>query len=204
MSKYLIALLNLIVLVNAPKVSAQHQAFETISAGAFLGYAATGNELLDRWDSKPSLQLSLQTPFYAGHLETGVRSTQFTNSPGFPGYSDFQSTFVYLGWGYDFALTDKLRVGPLLRFGNTFFSYDEAKLYTRPDVNWIYNFDTNESEFAYELLFRSVYRLSDNFSAYAEFTNNRTLTYHPVRLNYLSAGIIYTFSSPGWLKKVLK
>ena len=204
MPKLLIALITLFVVLYAPKASAQTEAFETISAGAFLGQTIAGNELLDRWESKPGLQFSLMAPFYAGKLETGIRYTQFTNSPEFPGYSDFQSTFIYLGWGYDFALSDKLKVGPLLRFGTAFYKYDEAKLYSRPGADWAYNFDTNESEFAYELLFRGAYRLSENFSAYAELTYNRTLTYHPIRLNYVTAGIIYTFDTPPWLKKVLK
>ena len=204
MQRYVIPLISLILFISASRVSAQSEAFETLSAGAFIGYTVAGSELLDRWDSKPHLQLSLQTPFYAGDLEAGLRYTQVTNAPGFQDYSDFQTAFIYLGWGYDFAVSERFRIGPLLRFGTSFFHYDEAKGYTGPSAGWTYEFDTSESEFAYELLLRGVYRLSESISAHTELTYNRTLTYHPIRLTYITAGITYTFHTPQWLKKVLK
>lgn len=204
MSRYLIPLAALFIWMQATGVSAQKKAFETISAGALAGYTVGGNELLDVWDSKPSLQLNFRTPFYAGALETGLRYTPFTHSPELSDYSDFQTTFIYLGWGYDFAFNENFRFGPLLRFGTKFFHYDKAKQYPSPTGAWSYAFDTNESEFAYELILRGEYRLSDNFSAYADLSYNRTLTYHPIRLNYLSAGIMYTFDTPNWLIKVLR
>ncbi|MDX1586043.1 MAG: hypothetical protein R3222_04845 [Balneolaceae bacterium] len=189
---------------QAQVVSAQNEAFDSISAGAFIGSTVSGGELLDSWESKPSLQISLQTPFYTGILETGMRYSQFTHKPSFQDYSDFQTMFIYLGWGYVFSLNEHFHVGPQLRFGTKFFFYEEEKRYPSPGGTWYYAFDTNESEFAYDLNLRGVYDLNESFSIYADFSYNRTLTYHPIHLNYISAGIVYTFGSPDWLRRVLK
>ncbi|NGP77734.1 hypothetical protein G3570_13890 [Balneolaceae bacterium YR4-1] len=200
----LIPLAALIIWLHATLLFAQQKAFETISVGATMGYTISGNELLDSWDSKPSLQLNFRTPFYAGELESGLRYSKFTHSPELPDYSDFRTTYIFLGWGYDFAVSENLFISPLLRFGTKFFHYKNAKRYPSPSGSWFYAFDSNESEFAYELIFRGTYRLSDKFSAYADLSYNRTLTYHPIQLNYLSAGIMYTFDTPNWLRKGLK
>lgn len=204
MVNYYPLLIAFLLLANVSIANAQSKAFESISVGAYVGYPVAGGELLNSWNSEPSLQLSFGTPFYAGELETGVRYTRFSNSEAFPDYSNFDSFFIYMGWGYHFTITDKLSAGPALRFGTTFFKYDEAKIYTRPNVGWEYDFDTTESEFAYELLFRSVFRISGRIRAHAELTYNRTLTFHPVRLSYISAGFTYRFNSPDWFKKVLR
>lgn len=204
MPRYIIPLVALFVCVHATSAYAQHEAFETISTGVFAGYTVTGNDLLDNWDSKPSLQFIVRTPFYAGNLETGLRYTRFTHAPEYPSYSDFRTTYIFLGWGYDFTFSEHFRVGPLFRFGTKFFHYAEAKLYPSPSGTWNYAFDSSESEFAYELILRGEYHLSEKFSVFADYSYNRTLTYHPIRLNYLSAGIMYTFDSPNWLKKVLR
>ncbi len=204
MPRYVLLFFSLIFFASASRVSAQTEAFETISVGAFMSYPVAGGNLLDRWDPNPALHIGLRTPFYAGDLETGLRYTQFVNAPEYPGYSDFKTTFIYLGWGYDFAVSERFRLSPLLRFGTSFFLYDEAKGYPSPGAGWTYDFDTNESEFTYELLLRGEYRLSESFSAHAELTYNRTLTYHPIQLNYVTAGITYTFNTPQWLTKVLR
>ena len=169
-----------------------------------MGSSFAGGDFLSSWDSEPGLHLEFRTPFYAGDLQAGARYARFSNSPDFPDYSDFDSFFIYMGWGYAFTIKDWISAGPGLRFGTTFFQYDEAKIYTRPNVGWEYDFDTNESEFAYELLFRSNFRISKHVSAHAELTYNRTLTFHPIIQNYITAGFTYTFGSPKWLKKVLR
>ncbi|MGK7371037.1 MAG: hypothetical protein ACNS64_12555, partial [Candidatus Halalkalibacterium sp. M3_1C_030] len=160
MKKHYSIILVLIFLINVPEALGQPKAFESISVGIFTGHSIASDDLLNSWNPEPSLQLSLRTPFYAGDLEAGVRYTRFNNTSDFPDYSDFDSFFFYMGWGYDFVITDRFSIGPGLRFGTTFFQYDEAKIYTRPNVGWEYDFDTNESEFAYELLFRSTFRIS--------------------------------------------
>lgn len=182
----------------------QNEAFQRLAVGGYLGHSFSENTLTESWDPSPSLQFNLQTPFYAGLLEGGIRYTRFDNSPDYPSYSDFHFTFVYIGWGYLFDIGNKFSAGPLLRFGNTFFHFDEAKIYTPPNSSSGYNFDTNESEFTYELLLHNEFRITPNWNIHAELVYNRTLTFHPIKLASISVGLTYSFDSPSWFQKVFK
>lgn len=206
MSRYFVPLffVCLLFIISAPDAYSQNNAFQKLSAGVYLGQSLGGNELSHRWQAKPGIQLSFQTPFYAGTLGGGIRHSRFSSTPDFPTYSDFHSTFIYLGWGYTFDLFKRLSAGPALRFGNTLFQYDEAKLYPSPGGEWAYNFDTSESEFSYELLLRSEYKFVRQWKVHAEISYNRTLTYHPIQLSFVTVGFSYSFDTPAWFQKVFK
>lgn len=204
MKSYYCLIVALTLILDFSSAFGQDRAFENLAIGVHIGHPIAGSDLLNSWKPEPSLQLFLETPFYAGEIETGIRYTRFSNSTNFSDFSDFNSFFIYLGWGYDFAISDKLSASPGLRFGNTFFQYDEAMVYTRPNVGWEYDFDTTESEFAYEINFRTAFRISQSISVHTELTYNRTITFHPISLNYINAGFTYTFDAPKWLKKILR
>ncbi len=206
MSRHLVHLFLFYLLFNTgvTDVYSQKNAFQELSVGVYLGQSLGGNELSNRWEAKPGIQLNFQTPFYAGTLDGGIRHSRFNSSENFPTYSDFQSTFIYLGWAYTFDLFKRLSAGPALRFGNTLFQYDEAKLYPSPGGEWAYNFDTSESEFSYEILFRSEYKIVRQWKAHAEISYNRTLTYHPMQLSFVTVGFSYSFDTPAWFQKVFK
>lgn len=206
MTRYLVPFFGLCLLFNVsvPDAYSQNNAFQELSVGISLGQSLGGNELSDKWDSKPSFHFSVQTPFYAGTLGGGFRHSRLSSTPDFPTYSDFQSTFIYLEWGYSFEFFEKFSAGPTLRFGNTLFQYDEAKLYPSPGGGWTYNFDTGESEFSYEILFRGEYKIVRHWKAHAELSYNRTLTYHPIQFSFVTVGFSYSFDTPTWFQKVFK
>lgn len=206
MSRYFAPLFLLCLLCNIsiPHANSQNSAFQELSVGINLGQEIGGNELLKSWETEPGIHFNIQTPFFTGTIDGGIRHSRFNSSPDFPTYSDFQSTYLYLGWGYSFDLSERFSTGPVLRFGNTFYKFDEAKLYPSPNSDWAYNFDTRESEFSYEVLLRSEYQILQRWKAHAEISYNRTLTYHPVQLTFLTVGFSYSFDTPSWFQNVLK
>lgn len=187
-----------------PRAFSQDTAFEQLTVKLSTPHTVSESRLTKHWDPAPGIQLNLQTPFYAGYLEGGVRYIRFNNADNRPSYSDFHSAFVYLGWGYLFELTSKLGVGPQLRFGNNLMLYDEPKVYTSSNTSFAYDFDDTESEFAYELLLHTQYEFSRSWKAHAELAFNRTMTYHPLRLTFITVGFSHSFDTPSWFKSIFK
>jgi len=186
---------------HLPQSYAQEKAFDQLTIGISVPQAISENQFTNSWDPSPGAQLFLQTPFYAGHLEGGIRYLRFNHSEEQPTYSDFHSAFIYLGWGYSFDLTSKLSAGPTIRFGNNQMLYDDPKIYTD---SFAYAFDDNESEFTYELLLHTQFDFSQKWKAHAELALNRTMTYHPLRLTFITVGFSYSLVTPSWFKDFLK
>lgn len=189
---------------HLPGVYAQDKAFNQLTIGISAPQSISENQFTNSWDPSGGAQLFLQTPFYAGYLEGGLRYLRFNHSEEQPTYSDFHSTFIYLGWGYPFELTPKLSIGPKIRFGNNQMLYDEAMIYSEPGSSFAYDFDDNESEFTYELVLHTRYKLSEKWKAHAEIALNRTMTYHPLQLTFITVGFSYSFATPSWFKDFLK
>lgn len=189
---------------HLPGAYAQDKAFDQLTIGISAPQSISENRLTNSWDPSPGAQLFLQTPFYAGYLEGGLRYLRFNHSEEQPSYSDFHSTFIYFGWGYPFELTSKLSAGPKIRFGNHQMLYDEAMIYTKPGSSFVYDFDDNESEFTYELVLHTRYKFTEKWKAHAELALNRTITYHPLQLTFITFGFSYSFATPSWFKDFLK
>lgn len=181
-----------------------NKAFDRITVGAGLGYSSPDKNLSERWNTGPGYQVNLGTPFYAGNLEGGLRYTRFKHTSEFPAYSDFHNTFIYLGLSYSFKIFDRVKAGPAIRFGNTFFHFDEAKTYPNDSNTFVYEFDSNESEFAYELNLHTEYLVTGNWKAQAAIVYNRTMTYRPIGNVFFTLGLAYTFDSPAFFQKVLQ
>lgn len=82
--------------------------------------------------------------------------------------------------------------------------FKKAKVYTSPRAGWKYTFDNKESEFTYALSLGAEYHITDRWSVNTSLSYERTLTYYPLSVAFLSAGVRYSFSSPGWVKRALQ
>lgn len=204
MMRFIIGVPALLLLIGTSAGFSQNNTFQSLQVGFNTAYSLSNNSFTRSWNPSPSAQLNIQIPFYLGLIEGGLRYTRFNNSAEQPLYSDFHSAFIYLGWGKLFALVQKLNTGPVLRFGNTFFRYDEPKTYTNQNTSFVYSFDTEESEFTYEVLIRTEYQFSKRWTMHSELTMNRIKTFEPVQLTLVTFGFSLSLDSPAWLQKVMK
>lgn len=182
---------------------AQQTDFDQLLIGINASESVSNNQFTDRWDPSTGIELSLQTPFLSGRLEGGIRYIRFSNSDDFPSYSDFHSTYIHLGWGYLFELDTHIKLGPVLRIGNHHMYYDNPMVYSRPN-GFEYQFDNNESEFAYEFQLRSEFPITNRWKIQANLAYNRTLTNYPLQQTFISVGFYYSFKTSSWFKDILK
>jgi len=191
----------LFILCSSSALLAQN-AFQTIDVAAGGDFLVGGNSILDHWSDTPGVTLELRTPYYAGEFEAGIRYRRY-NEDSFPD-SGFQSAFVFLGWHYSIRLQERLHFVPGLRLGNHFLYQDNAKEYFADPPGDPFIFHQNESEFAYELVARFEYRLTDRYGLFGSASFSRTVLEIPFTVAHATVGVSRTFQSPNWLQNLLR
>lgn len=183
----------------------QDKRYEHVTLDANSTVSVLQNTFTKNWESSPGLHLGARVNYHAGNLEAGLRYTDYSTSNPRYGEADFSSYFIYIGWEYPFTLYRELTLAPGLRFGNNFMNFDSPKVYP-PTGSWgEYPFDSHESEFAYELFIRLEYIVGNSpWRIHSGFAYNRTLTYHPMPVGFVSFGIGRSFATPSWLKNFLQ
>ncbi|MDZ7772639.1 MAG: hypothetical protein U5K31_07875 [Balneolaceae bacterium] len=212
MTRISIATLLLVLLAcTAREASAQQSGdqsgtpiFGSLRLEADLGRSIGQNIYTRNWLPQTVGGLTLATPFHLGELEVGLRYSRFLHDEMLNGFSDFHAVYAWLGWNLPLELGEKTTVLTGLSLGNTYFSYDQARIYTAPGADWSYAFDRSESEISYELSLELHYGLGEGWGLFGGVAYNRTLTYHPLELTLLRAGISRTFDSPSWLQSFLR
>lgn len=193
----------LIILVFIPAMLMAQKPFQTFDAGITGDLIVAGNSILDHWDYTPGATLELRSPYYRGEFEAAARFVRY-RADSFDN-SSFRSIYVYIGWFYPFQISGRFSVAPGIRIGNHFLRQDHIKKYflDEDDTN-PYTFQRNESEFAYEIGLRSEFKISSNYKMHISASYNRTPINIPFAKTYTSFGVVRTFSTPGWLKRVVR
>lgn len=178
------------------------KAFETVDIDVGGDLILAGNSIMNHWDATPGFSLGVRSPYHKGEFEAGARYVRY-NEYSFPD-SGFRSIFVYLGWHYPFRLSGRLTFAPGFRIGNHFLYQDNAREYYADPPGDPFIFHEDESEFAYEAGVRLQYEISGNYSIYVITAYNRTLLEIPYSVAHTTIGITRTFSTPGWLQKIVR
>jgi len=180
--------------------SAPDRAFFDVNSS----FSVADNFFTETWNPSPVIHLNLRFPFYAGQVESGARYIRFKGDAPTPTDSDFHSIFVHLGWSYPIDITARYQIAPVLLFGNNIMLFDESEVFTNQSGTEMFVTDKNENEFAYELALRNQFQISSDWFIHATISYNRTLTFFPLSVTLVSAGVSYSFDTPRWLKKAFK
>lgn len=210
----LLAALSLLAAGSAAPVRAQPSggAFETMAIQ--VGGAANLNrtDFHRFWHPGQGGEMTLQTPFYAGMVETGLALHRYAAAAA--DVPAFDAVQVHLGWSFPLTLTPRLQWQTGFRLGNYLMRFGDAVQNGHvgcdlggvkgcgDDVSIIGG--DSESEFFMGLHARLHVRLSDAWALYAGGHLLNTYTHERMRLFYAAAGLSYTLQTPGWLRTFLQ
>lgn len=189
-------------------VQAQNKMYDDIHVDLSGATSVLQNSFSNSWEASPGVKIAVRANYHLGQLEAGGRFTRFSSDNINYKEAAFTSYFIYIGWQYNIKIAKNLTLSPGLRFGDNLMFFNDNPTYT-PDEDHkgggVYEFNSTESEFGYELFGRLEYTLEKSpWSFQTSFSYNRTLTYHPLPVGYISFGISRSFSSPNWLKNFLQ
>jgi hypothetical protein len=186
-----IAFVSVALLATSATGSAQQagHAFETFRVDLSATANVNNNTLHEFWDPRVGAELSVATPFYLGSVELGAHYVGFNALAS--EQPDFTSLYIYLGWGYELALSQRLRWYNGFRIGSFLMRFDV------PSGN------KTEQELALALNTGLRYPIAGRWSMALSARYQVTYTHERMRLLYISAGLGRSFGMPGWLKEFL-
>lgn len=187
-------ILLIILFISVSIFSQSHSTTFDKSSFAISYIKTTEHNGLDTyWNIKNGFGGYFQTQFYIGDISVGVAYTSFKGVKN--KYPDFSSNYIYLSWigVIDLPLNSSIGVG--IKIGSYLMTFESDTLSS---------FQKNESELAvgpYAIFSLPVFNhLSLNLSG--EFIT--VFTKRPMRFFNISAGISYSFTTPGWLRRVFE
>ncbi len=164
-------------------IKAQSQEFETpafkhidlqISYNRFKG---VDTEYDKYWAGGKSASFSITTPFYYGDIVGGMEYTVFEGKKKV----DFQSLYVFLGWGKELKIHQRVRILPVVLIGTNVFDfskYDPAHF-------------QKEQEFSYGFQNTIKIYILKKWTLNLNTTYRRILTTPNIKLFYSSIGVSY-------------
>lgn len=164
-------------------------AFDTLTIAVHAVANVNRNEFHDYWEPRPGLEIQFTTPFYLGTGEAGVHYAGFEAKH--PEQPDFTTLFVYLGWGYEWSIVERLGWYNGLRTGSFIMVFDspEERL--------------SEQEFAFAFNSQARYRLTGRWALEIAARYRIVFTHERLRYVFLAAGISHSFGTPQWLRDFL-
>jgi hypothetical protein len=182
----------LVIAFPGSPLSAQTQAFESITPTLAVTGIAASNDFGNHWSSAPGIAATIESPFYAGHAELGIDFMTFdARDPAVPGFS---ARYLFVGWGLEAKPMARLALKQTLRLGTYAMHFDAASLPASA---------RNESEMALDLVSRVAWRAAGPWQLSVSGQYRTVLTDPLIRHLYLSAGISRSFTSPEWLRDFL-
>lgn len=172
--------------------SSEPSAFDTADIGLQVITNTNRNDFHRYWNSGPGLEGYILTPFYLGHFQLGVRVVSFESRPA--DLTDYQSLFMYAGWGLSWALPYNLKSFTGFSIGSDQMWFETEN---RPGSK-------HESEFGLALSARLGASLPGRWAVTAGGSYTEIFTHNRIRLVFVSVGVSRTFDLPGWLREFLK
>ncbi len=147
----------------------------------------------DFWKPEAGLETGLATDFYSGILEIG--GTWVKYSARQKPRPDYQSLYLFVGWGLEKKVMTKLRGNLSLRVGDHLMIFDDD--FVEPEGRV-------ESELAVELAGGVSLYLSRQTALEISGRYRRVYTRHRLELAFFGLGISRSLAAPGWLKGILR
>jgi len=148
--------------------------------------------LQNYWKFGNGIEGSAEMPFYVGRIEAGVQlNPYYSESSSIP---DFYAGFVYLGWGLDYSIHQRLNWYTYARVGNLQMTFDDQII---PEAL------RTESEFSTSLGTRFSTPVSSELNFSVSLNYLMVHTNHPLKLVIVSAGLGYAIDTPPWIREFL-
>ncbi len=167
------------------------------SIDVVLQYAVNTNEnsFHDLWEHYLGLEGFIETPFYFGCVQAGVHLDSYFSKND--EMADFQTFCLYIGWGKNCSLPLETKIFAGINIGSTFMTLDKKK----SQYEGQYDIE-QELRTAFDC--RLIFPLSENWNLYLSKSYSIIYTFHRIKLNYISAGISYSFIAPEWFREFIK
>ncbi len=176
------------------------QAAESVTTWSETGVTLSGITPIDSpedfeeyWSGGAGLTLILDTPFQPGYLNAGIL-LMFHNAQD-ELIPDFQTRYFFLGWGDFFPLPAGLQGLAGVHCGNCNFIFDDT------DINHALK---SESEFAVGIDLGCRYDFVHNWSLVCNWKQTTVFTRRRIHMSHLTAGVVYRFVNPDWLRSFLR
>ncbi len=180
----------LLLMVDSPHAQSM-EAFDSLEIGVQYVVNTNRNVFHDFWAPGRGIDAFIETPFYYGAVQAGLHAFPFYGQE--TSISDFQTVFVYLKWGLRWSLLNKLDWFNHISIGSSIMIFDKAQGYSRYENELGMGLDSGVSYPVYK-------NIAINFSG----SYNVIFTHKQIKLAFLSAGMSYSLSTPGWLKAFLE
>jgi len=180
----------LLLMVDSPRAQSM-EAFDSLEIGVHYVVNTNRNVFHDFWAPGQGIDAFIETPFYYGAVQAGLHAFPFYGQE--TGVSDFQIIFVYLKWGKRWSLLNKLDWFNHISIGSNIMIFEKGWGYNRYENELGMGFDSGVS---YPVYRNTAINLSGSYNII--FTRTR------IKLAFVSAGMSYSLSTPGWLKAFLE
>ncbi|MCK4653685.1 MAG: hypothetical protein KAU01_04500 [Candidatus Cloacimonetes bacterium] len=171
------------------------QAFSSINAGLQYKLNTNRNSFHDFWKHDIGIKGFIETPFYFGCIQAGIQMDSFLRI-NYKVY-DFQTVNLYVGWGKKWLLPYNFKCFTGFNIGNALMIFDEEKNQYEDQYNIEQELRTGiELYFSIPIQKKMDIYLTESYSV--------IYTYHRIRLNFISVGISYSFTTPKWFREFMK
>lgn len=154
----------------------------SINSGAFEDYWRHGN----------GIEGSIETPFYLGLIQGGIHILPYYSlNSSIP---DFYTGLIFLGWGLEFPVLEKLDWYNFARLGNIQMNFNDDTIIAALKT---------ESELCTSIGTRFSYTVAANLSLSVSGNYMVIHTSRPIELTFMSVGLGYSLQTPGWIKNFL-
>ncbi len=182
----------LLCLGNLTTVAGQ-EAFSSLTFGINVLRNEPDNNFNRYWKPKMGIEGRFETPFYFGDIQAGGLILPFKSKS--IAQPDFNSYFLFLGWGKKVNLPLKLFFFSSVKTGSFIMTFNVDSLSSTQQA---------ESELGLSLKAGLGINLFSSFQAYAGIEAFRVFTRHKMSFILFSGGLTYTFATPVWLKDFLE
>ena len=180
----------LLLMVDSPQAQSR-EAFDSLEIGVQYVVNTNRNVFHDFWAPGRGIDAFIETPFYYGAVQAGLHAFPFYGQE--TSISDFQTVFVYLKWGLRWSLLNKLDWFNHISIGSNIMIFEKELGYNRYENELGMGLDSGVS---YSICKNTAINLSGSY--------NIIFTHKRIKLAFLSAGMSYSLSTPGWLKAFLE
>ncbi|MFO7447514.1 MAG: hypothetical protein R6W90_14180 [Ignavibacteriaceae bacterium] len=150
----------------------------------------TNKNLLHRfWENDRGFKFLIESPFYAGNIQTGVIFIPFKGKK--QELPDFKQYLVFVGWGKEISLPFKLLLFGGIKFGYFIMNFN---------ADYLSKYQRNESEFSAGVSLSLSYPVLKNLFISVAPDLTVLFTSEKLKFYYVSAGLAYKFNSPDWLR----
>jgi len=179
--------------LTLPVAAAAVEPFETLTVSAGYVNNINRNRYHDFWHPAHGGEITGETPFYFGRVETGLQLTP--NRGRRDTDTDYLSIHIFIGWSYAVGLKGGLEFTAGFRLGNYYMRYDDDN--TAGELH-------SESELAVSSLTRLRFEFRDKYYIWLGLRYRTVYTSPRIYHGFIALGLSHVFDMPGWLRGILE